>query len=472
MNIQYQTRNNLLIWTTLFSGILLVSSAQPLIPLFVLVLIISFLIIEIRSLIPIITILLIALPSDIGSVVRTGILDFCFLILLLYSYQNISQIKTFYLMFDSKLKALILFLFLSMLVSTLFSNDIYIGAIEILRQFVFFLVVVVIGSYIKSESKNVDKILSAMVWAGVLVSVPMLIEIFKSGWSAVGLILIGTEHFSGYFNNVSALGGVLTISIPASVYFLVGTKLQRWIKQFIALFVIIQIFSLFLTNSRGAILGVFVFACVYFITQKKTNLKKIIPIVMAITIIIIIFLVTNETFNLYFRTTRVLENTRYLLWSIAFNIFYNYPIVGIGPGMFPYYMYRYLPVMLGTWDEKQIRWVHDFSGAGHAHNFILMKLTELGVVGLLISMFLLGYILKISYSAIKDVYDRSNSESKLNVIIFSTFCGLFARSFVEATGLFTNGWISRDLPFWLFVLIMIQVKNKVSSFNNHSRILS
>jgi len=128
--------------------------------------------------------------------------------------------------------------------------------------------------------------------------------------------------------------------------------------------------------------------------------------------------------------------------------------------------------MLGTWDEKQIRWVHDFSGAGHAHNFILMKLTELGVVGLLISMFLLGYILKISYSAIKDVYDRSNSESKLNVIIFSTFCGLFARSFVEATGLFTNGWISRDLPFWLFVLIMIQVKNKVSSFNNHSRILS
>jgi hypothetical protein len=45
----------------------------------------------------------------------------------------------------------------------------------------------------------------------------------------------------------------------------------------------------------------------------------------------------------------------------------------------------------------------------------------------------------------------------LAVGIFSMGIGIFTRALFESTGLLSNGWIIRDLPFWICFAILIHL---------------
>ena len=56
---------------------------------------------------------------------------------------------------------------------------------------------------------------------------------------------------------------------------------------------------------------------------------------------------------------------------------------------------------------------------------------------------------------VKRMRKENSNNFPLIVSIFCIGVGLFYRSFFEATGFLSYGWITRDLPFWLIFLILI-----------------
>ncbi|MHB1688489.1 MAG: O-antigen ligase family protein [Ignavibacteriaceae bacterium] len=216
-----------------------------------------------------------------------------------------------------------------------------------------------------------------------------------------------------------------------------------------------QVIALLLTNSRAAFLAVFISSIFILVKLDKKLFKKIVYYFLGISALIIsLFPNVIDIIGTFIRAGRVLENTRYYLWDIALGIIRDNPIFGCGPGMFKYYMYKYLPVMLGSWTESQIYRVYKEAGTGHAHNFFLYRTSEGGILGFIGAAALIIIFFYLSIKVLQVVKHNKDWFIILTAVIGSGL-GLFIRSFFESTGLLTNGWITRDLPFWLLFIIVI-----------------
>lgn len=464
-NIPNFIKNNLPVAFLLaLTALILSSSMIMIIPLVLLGMV--FFIVGEKIIYPFLIIIMIALPGDIGEGIRNtlNIVSIFFLMFLF--------IKKYQLDFDKYIKndkvffRFILLILSSLFLSTLFSKNIAVSLIEVFRQFVFFVIFYFLYSEF-IERKKVFHVLLPIVLGGTLVSLGILYNLLNSGMKLVFLELAGLANSGGFYNNVAAAGGLLAISLPLTIAFLFLDKgKEKKVKILIALLILFQIIALLATNSRGAILSVFVSLILFSYLLSPKIFRKILILIAMISIIVFLLPTTSEAVNLYFRTGRILENTRYLIWQMAFSMIGDNLFLGVGPGMFKYYMYPNLPVMLGSWNENSIAWVYKNSGGGQAHNFLIMQTSELGLVGLIISLFFLVYVLTTSFQVMKLVRSISHQYYILSSAIFSIFVGLVFRSMFEATGIISNGWLSRDLPFWLLFLSVLILKFIAMEFKN------
>ena len=148
----------------------------------------------------------------------------------------------------------------------------------------------------------------------------------------------------------------------------------------------------------------------------------------------------------------------------------DYPILGVGPGMFNHYMYTYLPVRMGSWTEQQI-YVLQQIAAAPSHNFFLMRASQEGIFGLVSAVGIFFIFFSYGFRLIKISKNISENYFILSVGITGIGLGLLVRSFFEATGVFTNGWITRDLPFWLLLGILVYIKLKITDRAKESRLV-
>lgn len=349
----------------------------------------------------------------------------------------------------------VLLVLFSMTVSTLFSDYIYEGIGEIVRQFIFFILIYLFYSLTNTE-KELFSLIYALVAAGTIVSVSIIFTFLTSDISLHTLQTQGVIHESGYFKNVTAAGGIIAISLILSVVLSLLNSLRR-IRYFIFIFMAIQASALFLTNSRSAILASMISIPFILFKLKKIKLSFIYK-VMAVLFPLLLYFYDEilELTEIYFRIGRVFENTRYHIWNICLSVIKNFPVFGVGPNAFRNYMYTYLPVGYGSWSEEMIAFVYENSGLGQQHNFLLFRTTELGILGFISAILLPVLFLKYSFTSLKKVSLKSEIYI-LMIGIIAIGIGLFARSFYEATGLLSHGWISRDLPFWILFIISIKV---------------
>lgn len=399
----------------------------------------------------IIAVILLSVTSTINAELRNLAYVLCygiFFILYVDKYKfSLAILKEL----PGPIKILACLLLFSLTASTIFSKSFLIGGGEILRMFLFLLVIFLYYIFVE-DLKDVRIMINALIVTSLIMSASIIISFLRSD---VALYILETKMVvkeGGYLGNVAGTGGTLAITIPLTLYMLSNTKTTiKWF-YYIALF--FEFFALFLTNSRGAIIGALVAVCVYFAIIKGRQFLKILGgIITSMLLVFFYFPSALNNFDLYFRTSRILENTRYFLWDIAFTIIKTNPIFGVGPGMFKYYMYKYLPVMLGTWDERQIGWVNDAAGTGHAHNFYLYRASETGLVGLLISLCFPILFFIIAKRVLRK-YNKCYKIYTFSAVSISILTGMLYRAFVESTGIITNGWITRDLGLWvIFVLI-------------------
>ncbi len=276
-----------------------------------------------------------------------------------------------------------------------------------------------------------------------LLSIAGIIAILTRNYSPIllndkysGLMLVGLNNTHNATGSVYAL-----VSLFALVFTLKAFKKQ---KIYYIIILLLCLFGLIMTQSRGSYLGFIIGALFVIWLHYKSILKFIstVAVMLAVSIPLIFFTNLHERFIKMIDFTDT-ENytiiTRINLWKKALFLFKQSPIFGVGFGRFndiSYNINNYgyslirmdefvgIPKVFYTFQSQDF----DFSSA-HAHNSYLQFLAETGVIGLglIIIFWILCYrIILRAYN-----YTRNEFSKKVYLSCLGSIIVLFIMSFAE-----------------------------------------
>ncbi len=402
--------------------------------------------------------LLLGFSGDVGDQLRTilNLLAFGFAGWLMIKHHLKAEWNQ--IAFPGVLTIFFLIVLLSMVLSTVTSGFNAEGAGHTIRQLMFFVLLFVIYN-LMHNIHVVQKLIDFVIIIASYVSVTILYGFFSNITSIEKLITEVMVKEGGIFSNVAGPGALIAIAlISLNLRMISGGGVILTNRRINWILVLIMILGLLLTNSRGAILCAAAGVVTYqFLLNGKKFLRFTLWSTAIASVVFYVFIEFFDVLNLYFRTERVLENTRYVLWELTWNMIEKNYLWGTGPGVAKITWTQYSNVMFDTWTGDQVKWVFDKGGLGHSHNFLLFRWAELGLLGLFTTIWLYFYF---PYKGLKLFYDTRDDKIQelylLVGLVMAVISGVFIRSVIEATGILSHGWISRDFPFWIFILILFR----------------
>jgi len=187
--------------------------------------------------------------------------------------------------------------------------------------------------------------------------------------------LIGTDgRISHDSMHPNLLASFILISLSCYIFFLIKNILEGAAKTRIALLSIpitIYLYTIFLTSSRGGMLGVTLAALVVsFIYMKNSgdlNKFKYVVLFLSSSGLVVAALNYNRVYRIFWETGLSALRQRGEIWYDAAKLFLENPIFGVGASVCCYSIQK-------------------FSGSAmvDAHNFMLQKLCDFGIIGTLI----------------------------------------------------------------------------------------
>lgn len=138
------------------------------------------------------------------------------------------------------------------------------------------------------------------------------------------------------------------------------------IPRYKIIYLLIGSYLILMSGARQALLGfaIMLFLRISFFSDKKAFKRLIIYFVSFILLLVFWLLIKNLNIDIVNNTLEGGDSERLIIWAIAFNLFIENPIWGVGLGGFHYYANEY------PWP----------------HNFILEILCECGLYGAIILM--------------------------------------------------------------------------------------
>ncbi|MBZ0184055.1 MAG: O-antigen ligase family protein [Melioribacteraceae bacterium] len=393
--------------------------------------------------------------SDVSETIRP-ILTLVILTWLTFKYVNKLGLTIDFNLFPKSLYFLFGYLITVLLISG-FINSAYINGITFAVKSLVFLSMIFIYTALSQELKNSERnFLLVLIIAALVLSISVLIEFYKSG---IGFIISNVViRYGGIYSNINAAGVLLSTAVPVIVFFLSKEKHQASRIFYFVLLAIISV-SLIITNSRASILAAAIGTLIYLFLINRKLLKRLLLFSSLFVVILILFTPIYDLISTVLRFERIV-NTRSYIWDIAYDIISNNIIFGVGPGMFPNFIYKYLPVMLGTWDEQSINFVYSEAGLGHAHNFFLFYFSELGLLGLLFTVAFAVLFYNLAFRYFNKFKGSNYTDFRITALAISLFTGALARGIFESIGIFSYGWIERDLPLWIVLAVFFSTINK------------
>lgn len=404
------------------------------------------------------------ITSDIAEEIRLAVNILNVIILIYLVVDKFGLDSSSYPKLPLPIFLLIVTTMFSMLLSTIFSSNFYESFVQCVRQGLFFIIIYFFYSLLESE-KDIKYFFKAIIISASILALIIIITFIQSENLFYLLLAQGSVIDAGYLNNQAAAGGLFAVSIPLllSIIFSKGLIDVKYNKYLIIIY-ILQFFGLLLSNSRAAIFAAVISSLIIVFILKRKLFLQIVNYIIFLTVGIVLTIPSVvDAISIFFRLNRVAENTRYYIWDMALDIIKTHPIVGVGPGQFYNHMYNNLPVLIGSWEEKQLRWLYDMIGSGYGigHNYLIHRFTELGMVGMIPTFYLPILFLFSGYNLIKKSTDHKYFPIVVGIV--GSGIGLFFRSFYEATGLLSYGWITRDLPFWLLLLSLFFIQRYFDS---------
>jgi O-antigen ligase len=209
------------------------------------------------------------------------------------------------------------------------------------------------------------------------------------------------------------------------------------------------VLGLMITMSRSAVMGVFVSTLIIFYILRRRLFYKFL---ISIVIIIVLFLTIEPLSNTAYFLFRVEEgmSARDHIWKMSMDMIKDYPVFGIGPGAYGYYMYNYFPLMLNDWPSGLLTYLFEVSGGQNiSHSLFLVLFTEMGIFGFIVSLALPIIFIRIGLKTINKYKHYSDEKYYLIVALFAGGVSIIIRNIFNSIGIMYVSGIQTDLPFWL-----------------------
>lgn len=270
------------------------------------------------------------------------------------------------------------------------------GLLSFIHYWLFFVILTVIFQ----DRKNWFKILNLSILVSLIIDFYCLLQ--RLGWSGVVGSDIGDRvRVVGTIGNPAFLAVYLLFNCLLLLILLIKTK-QKWLRFVYGLTFILHLIVIYLSNTRGVILGLMVgfllFSIFYFISFPQSKLKKY---------FIIIFLVMAAAVSLLFinkdkpgvRQNEYLAHltdfsldangsikTRLMAWQIGWQGFKEKPLLGWGPENYNLVFNKYFKSEYLTGFDQTV-WYD------RAHNVIVETGTTMGSLGLISYLAIFVYLL-------------------------------------------------------------------------------
>lgn len=215
------------------------------------------------------------------------------------------------------------------------------------------------------------------------------------------------EEFVGSFGNPNLFASFLVSVLPLALIKIYQTEE----KFFYFASFLIFLLSLFLTQSRagigGGIFSLILFFSLGFYKEIIGDKKKLKSLYQILSIAIILGLIFHKKL---FSSFVLSLKDRIFIWKGAMRLIKERFLFGWGVGNFPIYFPRYSP--------PQLRQIYPDQFVNNAHNEFLTLTAELGVVGLILFLWILGKVFLIVKK------NLNSKDSFVSLVSLGTFCSL------------------------------------------------
>ena len=254
------------------------------------------------------------------------------------------------------------------------------------------------------------------------------------------------------YRNCGMSGMLLTyaysISILCSILvgWIINFKQNEFItKKSLIIVFLINVVGLYLTYSRGAMLGFIISLPFCFFWKNKNLFKYGILAGILLSTAVSYLLVNKIDINYYrFNTNTHNENSRLIIFNTALHTFKDNPIFGVGYRNFEN-VASSIKQKYGLQNMSKDQAVRTFTG--HAHNNYLEVLSGMGIIGFIS---FIGFMLSWIYMCF----------TSKDLLLMSLLPGLFNFMF---SGLFQSTLIDGEITFLIMALfsltVMSQIKN-------------
>lgn len=257
------------------------------------------------------------------------------------------------------------------------------------------------------------------------------------------------------FGNPAFLASFLVLIIPLVVAKLLNT-INKKSKIPLAVLLLLTITMLVVTAARSAWLGFLVSLVIVLLYLFKLGLRtqiktvfKVVLVVLTMGLTIIFFSAKRELIEQRFTATLnplgmgTSLNQRFLIWCCAGEMFIEHPLTGQGWGLFELFYPKYQAKYLQSPDMAALK-----THGNHAHNELLHIAAELGLFGLVLSVYFLNILIRrVNTLLLTDI----SVQDKLYVIgLFAGLIGLIVDSMFNVS----LHIVSQALYFWLAVGIL------------------
>ena len=378
----------------------------------------------------ILSIFIIILP--IFLITGPALSDFIVIILAFVYLFYLSKIN-FSQIIKNKIIILFLIFYFIIIVSSLFSVNISHSLKSTIPYIRFLFFSLAIYLIIKKNHNILLNFLFVICLANIIIFIGSLYELVFDN-NILGADKIFKHRVSSFFGDEYIMGSYSSRLLPliGAIYFMCKIKNKKFTLLFWIGFML-GISNVFLSGERTSLLYLFVFIIPFIICYvSKSTFKKIINIlILGISFFLIIYLNPGFKKRYIDLTISQFQNEKTLIFSeehtqiykTAYKIFIDFPIIGSGPNT-----YRLL------YDEDKYN-SGKHSANTHPHNTYLQIISEVGLVGVVIPIFLLLILL---YNYLLEIFFKKTDLIKL--CFYSSFIiTLFP---IIPSGNFFNNYLS------------------------------
>lgn len=363
------------------------------------------------------------------------------------------------------------FFLVTPVISIIFSKDFYQSSIYYLLTlvipFMYFFIL------LKSINRVKDiKILTSSLVLCIFVYLffSLYYRLQMGGIVSVTTQVVGYEELKNVYTGFRS--SLIPLIIPFTiVWYYYSNKI--WKKSIITLIVIFFISYLILSNKRVVILGAFAGLAVLFYYSRISTLKKIFIIITVLLLFFVTLIYFPNileplefhravyTFQQFFsgESLNIISSDRISIWQSSLAMIRDFPLFGIGPGMWNEHIahYDFKPYIFRDIYGKIVR-----SYAIDPHNLYILMWLDYGILVLVLYIILLYSVFKKSIKVLKTSSSRLLRNLSLAAVISLTVwisMSFFTMRFIGDT-------ILVPIVFWSIIAIIV----RLNSFNSNNQL--